>query len=462
MKKTWTLFAAVLALLSTACTEQKPVVDENPILTIEGGKVQGVVLDSTNVIAYKGIPFAAAPVGELRWKKPQPVTPWDKVMIADHFRNAAWQAAHDPNDGAYGTEFFAQDAPFSEDCLQLNIWTPKDAAGKADAKLPVAMWIHGGAYTGGWSFEPEMDGEAWAERGVILVTVNYRLGVFGFLNHPLLTEEGGGHSGNYGTYDQVAALTWIHNNIAQFGGDPENITVLGQSAGAASVKNMIISPLSKGMVKKAIIQSIGGIGMELASPDTQEDLDAKAKAKLDAAGLTTLEQLRAASYEDLMKALPSAWGDPNAVRFSPHQDGVLLTESFNKAVFNNTVADVPYMMGHCANDMPGLTDGEQRFAEVRDSLSTHPVYLYFFDRPLPTDGRKALEGSFHSSELWYTFHTLDRSWRPFTAADEELSNRMVDYWTNFCKYGNPNGETDGEWKNSTKEAPFVMNLRVKE
>lgn len=460
MKKTMYLAACSLLFLA-ACSEPKTVDTENPILTIEGGQVQGVLLED-DVIAYKGIPFAAAPVGELRWKKPQPVTPWDTMMVASEFKNAAWQAAHDPNDGNYGTEFFAQDAPFSEDCLHVNIWTPKTAAGKTDAKLPVALWIHGGAYTGGWSFEPEMDGEAWAERGVILVTANYRLGIFGYLNHPLLTEEGEGHSGNYGTYDQVAALKWVYNNIAQFGGDPENITVFGQSAGAASIKNLVTSPLSKGMVKKAIIQSIGGISSVLQETATQEELDAKAKAKLDEAGITTLEQMRAASYEQLAEIFKSAWGDPNAVRFSPHTDGVLLTEDFTTAAFNNTLADVPYMMGHCANDMPGLGNGEQRFAEVRDSLSQQPTYLYFFDRPLPTDGRPALKGSFHSSELWYTFHTLKRSWRPFTEADEELSNRMVDYWTNFCKFGNPNGETEGEWQKSTKENPFCMTLTVKE
>lgn len=462
MKVLQTLAIAALAL--TACTgAQKPAADENPVLSIEGGKVQGVICDSTDVIVYKGVPFAAAPVGELRWKKPQPVEAWDTIMIADHFRNAAWQASHDPNDGAYGTEFFETDAPFDEDCLHANIWTPKSAAGNTNAKLPVAMWIHGGAYTGGWSFEPEMDGEAWAERGVILVTVNYRLGVFGFLNHPLLTEEGEGHSGNYGTWDQACALNWIKNNIAQFGGDPDNITVFGQSAGAASVKNMITSPLTKGMVKKAIIQSIGGIGMSLSAPATQEELDAKAKAKLDAAGFTDLEKMRAASYEELTKACAGeGFRDPNAVSFRPHTDGVLLTEEFNDAAFNNTLSDVPYMIGSCANDMPGLANGIQRFAEVRDSLSQHPTYIYYFDRPLPTDGRKALEGSFHSSELWYMFGTLDRCWRPFTAADHELSNRMLDYWTNFCKYGNPNGQTDGEWAKSTKDAPFTMNLRIKE
>ena len=432
----------------------------NPILNIEGGKVQGVTCESANVLVYKGIPYAAPPVGELRWKKPQPVTPWDTVLVANDFRNASMQAAHDPNDGGYGTEFFATDAPFSEDCLYLNIWTPKNATGNTSAKLPVAMWIHGGAYTGGWSFEPEMDGEAWAERGVILVTINYRLGVFGFLNHPLLTEEGGGISGNYGTYDQAAALAWIYRNIAQFGGDPENITVFGQSAGAASVKNMVISPLTKGLVKKAIIQSIGGIGYELSEDDSQAVLDAKSKARYDAAGLTTLEQLRSASWEELTKAAGNSWVDKTAISFSPHTDGVLLTEGFNSACYNNTIADIPYMIGSCSNDIPVLTKGLQKFAEVRDSLSQKPTFIYYFDRPLPSDGRKCLEGAFHSSELWYVFHTLKRSWRPFTPADYALSNQIVDYWTNFCKYGNPNGTSAGDWHNSTKTAPFTKTLSI--
>ena len=457
MKKLQLFACAAVAVALGACTESA-----NPVLNIDGGKVQGVLCDSTDVIVYKGIPYAAPPVGELRWKKPQPVVPWDTVLIANDFRNASVQAAHDPNDGAYGTEFFATDAPFSEDCLYLNVWTPKSAAGNPSAKLPVAMWIHGGAYTGGWSFEPEMDGEAWAERGVILVTINYRLGVFGFLNHPLLTEEGGGHSGNYGTYDQAAALTWIQRNIDQFGGDPDNITVFGQSAGAASVKNMVISPMTKGMVKKAIIQSIGGISGVFGDDLSQASLDAKAKAKYDAAGLTSLEQLRAASWEELTQAAGNAWVDTTAVSFRPHNDGVLLVEDFNTAAFNNSLADVPYMIGSCANDMPGLAEGIQRFAEVRDSLSQQPTFVYFFDRPLPTDGRKSLEGSFHSSELWYVFHTLGRSWRPFTPADYELSNQMVDYWTNFCKYGNPNGPAEGDWAKSTKSAPFVKTLKVSE
>ena len=459
MKTYFILLSMALGMFS-ACNKPAQNTTENPILSIEGGKVQGVMCDSSNVILYKGIPYAAPPVGELRWKKPQPVLPWDTVMIADNFRYGSVQAPHDPNDGVYGTEFYSQDPTFSEDCLYLNVWTPKDATGKPDKKLPVAMWIHGGAYTGGWSFEPEFDGVAWAERGVILVTINYRLGVFGYLNHPLLTEEGEGHSGNYGTYDQAAALTWIKNNIAQFGGDPENITVFGQSAGASSVKNMVISPLTRGMVKKAIIQSTGGISPTRYEELSQEELDAKSKGLYDAAGITTLEQLRAASWKELTDISGNPWEDPKAIRFQPHTDGILLTEGFNDACFDNTIANIPYMIGSCANDMAGLGQGIQRFAEVRDSLSENPTYVYYFERGLPNDGRKCLEGAFHSSELWFVFNTLNRSWRPFTAADQELSIRIVDYWTNFCKYGNPNGQAEGEWKPSTKDNPFTMTLNI--
>ncbi|MDO4186454.1 MAG: carboxylesterase family protein [Bacteroidales bacterium] len=462
MKKTF-LFGAIMAMTFCACnapSTQNEVF--NPVLQVSGGQIQGVANADSTVIIYKGVPFAAAPVGELRWKKPQPVTPWEGVKVADKFGDAAVQYVKDPNDGGYGTEFYPVNPPYSEDCLYLNVWAPEGVVGNADAKLPVAMWIHGGGYGAGWGYEMTMDGEAWAKRGVILVTINYRLGMLGFLNHNLLTQEGGGHSGNYGLYDQIAALQWIHDNIAQFGGNPDNITVFGQSAGAGSVKNVVSSPLSKNMVKKAIVQSGGGIGgIRMQQTMTQADLDAPATNYLNKAGFDTLEKMRAAHPDSLSAVLPG-WMSPDAIRFSPHTDSEVLPEDFNDATMHNSLADIPYMMGHCKDDMPGMEAGEQRFAEVRDSLSTNPVYLYLFNRPLPTDGRKALEGSFHSSELWYVFHTLDRSWRPFTAGDYQLSDEMVDAWTNFCKFGNPNGEKDGAWKPSTKEAPFVYEFKVKE
>lgn len=458
-------FGASLLLLACACNA--PVAEQtdnfNPVLEIEGGKVIGVANADSTILIYKGLPYAAAPVGDLRWKKPQPVTPWDTIKVADTFGDASWQPPKDGNDGQYGTEFYPENPVYSEDCLYLNVWTPQNAAGDATKKLPVAMWIHGGGYNVGWGYEMTMDGESFAKRGVILVTINYRLGMAGFMNHALLSAEDNGHSGNYGTYDQIAALTWVKNNIAQFGGDPENITVFGQSAGAASVKNVIASPLSRGMVKQAIIQSGGGLGRGMMGGPklTQEQLDAPATEKFNAAGYETLEKLRAASLEELTAALPS-WTEPDAVRFGPHDDSILMPEDFTTATMNNHIADVPYMIGHCGDDMPGMEGGELRFAEVRDSLSQHPTYQYLFNRPLPSDGRPCLKGSFHSSELWYVFGTLDRSWRPFTEGDHKLSNEMVDAWTNFCKYGNPNGKEAGKWAPSTKEAPFVYEFKVEE
>ena len=238
---------AVTAVVMAACS------GKNPVLTVEGGKVQGVPTETPGVTVYKGIPYAAPPVGELRWKEPQPVVPWEGVLVADSFGHPAVQNPHTP--GGYTPEFFFDGDPeFSEDCLYLNIWTP--AAGKPGKKLPVTLWIHGGGYVAGWGSEPEMDGEEWARHGGVLVTFNYRLGIFGFLTHPALSAESPhGVSGNYGMLDQIAALKWVKANIAQFGGDPDQVTIMGQSAGAMSVQTLVTSPLSKDLVSGAIIQS---------------------------------------------------------------------------------------------------------------------------------------------------------------------------------------------------------------
>lgn len=462
MKKTL-LATCSLAILFSACTTTV----ENPTLQIEGGLVQGVVCDSSEVIVYKGIPYAAAPVGENRWKKPQPVNPWEGTLLADHFSAAAIQATHNPEDGGYGREFFWQGDPeFSEDCLYLNIWTPKSAAGHPEKKLPVTVWVHGGAYTSGWGFEPEMDGEAWAMKDVILVTINYRLGVFGFLNHPELTAESAdGVSGNYGTYDQVAAVQWVSNNIAQFGGDPKNITVMGQSAGAASIKNLVNSPLSKNLISRAIIQSGGGLGTFIPEVKrTQAQLDSIGKSIMDGCGFTTLQELRAVKGQELFDALTKYMAESKSFfMFTPHEDGIILEKDFNEAVYDNSVADVPYMIGYTANDMMDLSEQINRFCAVRDSLSPEkPSYSYLFARPLPGDDKPSMKGAFHSSELWYQFGTLKRSWRPFTEADYQLSEEMVTAWTNFSKYGNPNGAEGNAWAPSKKDAPFTFVFNIKQ
>ena len=289
-----------LFLLISMVSGFVPSKDLNPVLIIEGGKVIGVQTPTKGIIAYKGIPFAAPPVGDLRWKEPQPVVPWEGEKVADKYGAAAEQVTWDPK-SFYGKEWRASGSvPFSEDCLYLNIWTP--AAGQTNKKLPVAIWIHGGGYREGFAFEPEMDGGVeWATRDVILVTVTYRLGVMGFFAHPLLsTESPHGVSGNYGLLDQVAALKWIHNNIKQFGGDPDNITVFGQSAGAGSVQSLCASPLSKHLISQAISMSGGGLGNFRMGSNSIDTAQLTNKNMMDYFKKNTLKEMRALSFDEIL------------------------------------------------------------------------------------------------------------------------------------------------------------------
>ena len=460
------LFMIAFAAFLVSCTSLGEKSELNPVLTIEGGQIQGVPSDAKGVIVYKGVPFAAPPVGDLRWKRPQPVMAWEGVKVADKFSDAAMQRTRNPQDGEYGTEFhFLSDDPhYSEDCLYLNVWAPEKAPGHPEKKLPVAMWVHGGAYFGGWGFETEMDGDAWAQRDVILVTINYRLGIFGFYNHPELSAEDPDHvSGNYGLLDQIAALKWVKNNIAQFGGDPENITIFGQSAGGASIRNLCSSPMSKGLIAKAIVQSGGGLGEFISTGEgkLQTEFDQVGVELMGHMGFKSLAEMRAASAQDVYDAygrVPRGVGG----MLSPHVDGIVLDKSFDQATYDMSLADVPYMLGYTGDDMMDLSQPILKFAAVRDSLSSKPTYCYLFDRKLPSDGRPSLQGSFHSSELWFVFHTLGRSWRPFTEADFKLSDEMVDAWTNFAKYGNPNGKTGNAWAPATKVNPVIYEFKIKE
>ena len=424
--------------------------DSNPTLTIEGGQVVGVPTPTKGVVSYKGIPFAAPPVGELRWKEPQPVIPWEGVKKAEGYGAAAMQVAWDP-ESFYGKEWRASGTvPFSEDCLYLNVWTP--AAGEKDKKLPVAMWIHGGGYREGFAFEPEMDGgEDWAARGVILVSVTYRLGVLGFLSHPLLSAESPhGVSGNYGLMDQAAALQWIHHNIAQFGGDPDNITIFGQSAGAGSVQALVTSPLSKGLVAKAISMSGGGLG---SRPGVMLDTAAlKNKMMFDFFKVTSLDSMRALSF-DKLTAMAKTYGDTTKTRvgFSPVIDGYFLKSTFSDAAKANEISDVPYMIGFTSNDLGDMTKPIADFAALRAALKK-PAYAYMFQRQLPGDS----SGAFHSADLWYIFHAQKHSWRPFTEGDKALSVQLTDYWTNFATFGDPNGKDGGAWGPYSVEHPEFM------
>ena len=446
MKKLSFFSFILLVLVMSSC------VDSNPVLTIEGGQIVGVETPTEGVIAYKGIPFAAAPVADLRWKEPQPVTPWEDVMTADSYGAASMQVTWDP-ESFYGREWGASGSvPFDEDCLYLNVWTP--AAGKVDKKLPVAMWVHGGGYREGFGFEPEMDGgEDWASRGVILVTVTYRLGVFGFFSHPLLSEESpNGVSGNYGLMDQAAALKWIHNNIEQFGGDPENIMIFGQSAGGGSIQSLCASPRSKDLGSKAISMSAGGLSdMRPGLPlDTAQVAN---EAMMDFFEKSTLEEMRTLSFDELLEMSQEYADSTNKRMFwGPVIDDYFLTGTFSELARTNEIADVPYMFGYTANDMFDQASPIADFCLLREQESDEPAYAYLFSRQLPGDE----SGAFHSSDLWYVFHSFRHSWRPFTDADDALSLKMVDYWTNFAKYGDPNGEEGGIWTPYTSEVPEFM------
>ncbi len=259
MKKIFSIIG-VLALVGCTCGN----VNKNPILTIEGGQVQGVNTDIKGVTVYRGIPFAAPPTGQNRWKAPQPVIPWEGVKVCDSFGHPAFQGAH--YEGGYTTEWgYGDEKAYSEDCLYLNVWTK--ASGQPEKKLPVALWIFGGGLREGWGSEPEFDGQEFAAKDVVLVSFNYRVGPFGFFAHPELLEEAGEQaSGNFGTLDQIEAMKWVKKNIAQFGGDPDNVMIFGQSAGSRSVKTLCASPLTKGLFNKAVIMSGSGLQLPNQNP----------------------------------------------------------------------------------------------------------------------------------------------------------------------------------------------------
>lgn len=475
-------FLALIAICSLlGCTsEQKPT---NPVLTIEGGQVQGVNTDIDGVVVYKGIPFAAPPIGENRWRAPQPVIPWEGVKLCNKFGHPAFQGAH--YEGGYTTEWgYGDEAPYSEDCLYLNVWTK--ASAQPDKKLPVALWIFGGGLREGWGSEPEFDGQEFASKDVVLVTFNYRVGPFGFFAHPdIIAEAGAQASGNFGTLDQIEALKWVKKNIAQFGGDPDNVMIFGQSAGSRSVKTLCASPLTKGLFNKAVIMSgsglalptdpapsFGGFTLPKAEPLPLSKAAEQIKEVADWANLSTLEQLRKASTETIYSlgtiytSVTGKRSPLTASPISPYIDGYVLPEPFDDACLDGSLANVPYMIGFTLHDAGNMGPQIENFCLNREENGNR-AYAYQFARPLPDDGShpevsQRLKGAFHSSDLWYVFKSLKHCWRPWTKGDWDLSEKMITAWTNFCKYANPNGATDGEWQPFTKENKNFMLFKLNE
>ena len=405
----------------------------------------GVVLGTSRsgVTAFLGVPYAAPPVGNLRWRPPQPAIYRNADWRADQFGTSCIQ--NQPRSRLPWTEEFMTQGPIGEDCLYLNVWTP---AKNASVKLPVMVWIYGGAFTEGSSAIAVYDGAELAKKGVIVVTLNYRVGPLGFLAHPELTRESG-TSGNYGLLDQIAALKWVQKNIARFGGDPAQVTIFGQSAGAISVADLMRSPLAKGLFARAI--ALSGPGLfgrnALGGNATLKEREDAGVAYAKAKGATSLAELRALPASAFVAGTGQA---PANVPSSPVVDGVVLPA--------DAPADqVPLMVGFVADDLGlgGTTPDQKGASRERARVSMHlwsaqqlkaskRIYTYFFDRAIPWPAHPEF-GAFHSGELPYFFNNLSKLDRPWEPADRKLADTVASYVTNFVKKGDPNAAGLTPW-----------------
>lgn len=487
-------FAALVA-----CIAPSLVFGQITSARVREGNLSGV--QNGDVAAFLGVPYAAPPTGERRWKVPAAPQAWRSVRKADALPRSCQQFVTANGFGPWTREYAVNNA-VSEDCLYLNVWTPAKAS---SAKLPVLVWIHGGAFISGSASVPIYDGSALAAKGIVVVGINYRVGVYGFLAHPELSAESPAQaSGNYGLLDQIAALKWIQNNVAAFGGDPSNVTIAGQSAGAASVHYLIASPLAKHLFVRAIAQS--GSGMTLAVPSRE----AAERTGLDlatAAGAKKIAELRAMRPAELEAAAGRmSRGASSGLPFGPVVDGLVLPNATRLDAATN---DTPILTGMTADEMTGLdpmfvganaagvtkrirdtygplasellsiyplandvdakmtvrTLERERslasmamWAERRLRTSDNPIYIYLWNHvePGPEAGRY---GAFHSSEIPYVFGTLDKSpERPFTDADRRLSALAGSYWANWVKTGNPNGAGLPPWPRYTLQDKQILQI----
>ena len=420
------------------------------------GPITGCGCQWPGVAAYKGIRYATAG----RWEYPTPVTRWEGTYQATAYGAACYQPrsfydeAQVPEKAFYYNEFRrGEHYDYSEDCLFLNIWTPADAG--PDARLPVLFYIHGGGFTGGCGHEKHFDGPAWPTKGVVAVTVNYRLGPLGFACLPELSAEAG-HTGNYGLYDQLCALQWVHDNIAAFGGDPDRVTLMGQSAGAMSVQQLCLSPLTRGLAAGAVMSSGGGVGEEFAATPAPDHY-AFWQAVMRRAGCADLAEFRALAPQ----ALFAAWqqekaADGGRMRTAPVIDGRLIPRDGMAAARRGDQLPIPYLMGSTSEDIvpPIVHRMAKGWCRLQADQGRPAAYAWFFDRRLPGDGN----GAWHSSDLWYWFGTLDHCWRPMTAKDRLLSEQMVQYLTNFARTGDPNGGGLPRWEAVRKGQSRVLRL----
>ena len=481
---------AILLALPLAAADQA---------TTDKGVVEGTASkDHPTTHIFKGIPYAAPPVGALRWKAPQPAASWTGVRKAVEFGPRCMQGH------IYNDMIFRDPGP-SEDCLSLNVWTPAEFQGKRrmlidggslEQPLPVMVWIYGGGYSAGATSEPRQDGENLARKGVVVVSMNYRLGVFGFFVHPELAKESGhGSSGNYGLMDQVAALQWVQKNIAAFGGDPNNVTIFGESAGSFSVSAQMASPLAQGLFQRAIGESGAFFSTTLGLKPLAKAEEDDAKFA-EAVGAPTLEALRAKPADELLTAALKPGGD--GVRFAPDIDGWFFPETAYATYAAGKQSHVPLLAGWNADEgsaraifkgdpataanfakrakelygdkadaflklYPAANDeqaersaqdlaGDQfiafstwKWLEMQAATGKSPEYRYEFDDAPPAPAGGVARGAYHSAEIEFVFGVLaskDLPWRP---EDFKLSDLMSTYWSNFAKTGDPNGPGLPKW-----------------
>ncbi|MFL5502221.1 MAG: carboxylesterase/lipase family protein [Gemmatimonadaceae bacterium] len=433
---------AIIATLLGAARLAPP-----PRVTIDTGTLEGVVDSATKVMVFRGIPYAAPPVGDLRWKPPQPAQPWRGVRAASQLGRNCMQ--HQP----YGDiDPFA--AGVSEDCLFLNVWT-----NSVDnrAPRPVMVWIHGGGFFAGFGGEERHNGARLAQKGAVVVTLNYRLGPFGFFAHPALAAESPHHSaGNYGLLDQIAALQWVKRNIARFGGDPSRVTIFGESAGGMSVGSLIASPLAKGLFQRAILESGTGIGVGVNRQDVARAASLKLADTLavHGTGADAAAQLRAADAQKVLQAALRL-ANPASPQFFPVVDGWVLPHPVDSTVANGAANLVPVIAGSNRDEGDDWMGAPTRsFARLMSSRGA-PTYLYIFSR-VGEDSVNRQRGAYHSAEITFVFgrpHPLQPS-AGTTPYDSTVAEAMSDYWLAFAATGDPNGApAAGKWPRWPKYDP---------
>ncbi|WP_395394261.1 carboxylesterase family protein [Novosphingobium sp. BL-8A] len=450
------LVLALSLCLGAACGAQA---DPQTVVQVENSSLEGIVADG--VISWKGIPFAAPPVGDLRWRAPQAAADWDGVRKADEYGHDCMQKPFDGDAAPLGT-------PPAEDCLYANIWRPE----KAEGKLPVVVWIYGGGFVNGGASPPTYSGAELARQGVLFFSFNYRVGRFGIFAHPALTkaDQDDGLLGNYGYLDQIAALSWVQRNIEAFGGDPDNVTIIGESAGGMSVHNLVTSPMANGLFDKAVVLS-GGDGTPLADPDLAS-AEADGLRFAEGKGIApddpeVVAKLRALSADDVVDGLNLAAlfapSDTPRTFASPFPDGRIAVDQ-RKAYASAEFREVPMIIGATSDDIGGVTGGMIAGARQISGLVADqgvPVWEYRFGyvaTSLSAEGRGE-KGAAHASDIPFFLGTQAVKYGDATSErDNEMGRTISAYVANFAKTGDPNGAGLPAWRPRSRQGEAIMDF----